>query len=187
MYDAIVVAGGRARRLDGVDKPALRIGDSSLLERVVTAVDAAANVVVVGPSRELPRAVIWCREEPPGGGPVAAIAAGFVRTSAEVVVVLAADLPAIAPAVPVLVAAVGDGADAALLVDGGGRVNHLAGAWRRPALAAALAAVGRPDGAAVRALVAAVTPTLVPDPAGWGEDCDTWDDLVRIREREAEA
>lgn len=181
VFDAIVLAGGRGRRLDGADKAALIVGDTSLLERVVTAVAGAGTVVVVGPPRDLPRTVLWCREEPVGGGPVAAIATGFARTSADVVVVLATDLPAIAPAVPVLLAALADGAPAALLVDEHGRVNNLAAAWRRSALAAALAAVGEPRGAAVRSLVATVTPALVPDPSGWGRDCDTWDDLARAR------
>ncbi|HEV7206250.1 MAG TPA: NTP transferase domain-containing protein [Jatrophihabitans sp.] len=184
MYDAIVVAGGAARRLDGADKPGLLVGDSSLLERVVAAVGGAEALVVVGPPRPLARDVVWCREDPPGGGPVAAIAAGFAHTSSDAVVVLAADLPAIAPAVPVLLATLDDGAAAALLVDSGGRVNNLAGAWRREALAAALEALGDPHGAAVRALVAAVGPVLVADPSGWGQDCDTWDDLDRARDRE---
>ncbi len=186
MYDAIVVAGGAARRLGSVDKPALLLAGSSLLDHVLAAVADAERTVVVGPERDVARAVHWCREQPPGGGPVAALAAGFRHVRADVVVVLAADLPWIAPAVVALQAALGDGpADAALLVDSDGRVNHLAAAWRRPALGAALAAVGEPAGAPAHRVLAGTTYVTVLDPHGWGRDCDTWDDLAAAR-READ-
>jgi molybdopterin-guanine dinucleotide biosynthesis protein A len=181
VYDAIVLAGGRARRLGGAAKPQLTVGGRTLLDAAVAAVARAGQVVVVGPEQPVGRPVIWRREEPPGGGPVAALAAGLPATSAPLVVVLAADLPAIAPAVPALLAAVPmDGA--AVLTDAAGRANYLAAVWSRPALAAALASLGRVDGAAMRALVAA-TPSVVPvpDAGGWGQDCDTWDELARAR------
>jgi hypothetical protein len=72
----------------------------------------------------------------------------------------------------------------ASLVDGSGRTNHLAAAWRRADLAHALAAVGDPVGAAMRALAACVDPAdraTVEDTGGWGRDCDTWDDLADAR------
>lgn len=186
-YDAVVLAGGRARRLGGADKPAIEIGGRSLLDRVLDAVSGASTVVCVGPSRPTRRPVAWCREHPPGTGPVAALAAGLARTSASAVCVLAADLPWVAPAVPVLLAALtaDPAADAALLVDDGGRVAHLAAFWRRAALATALAALGDPAGAPVRALTGAARTVLVPDLEGWGRDCDTWDD-VEARRRESD-
>ena len=110
---------------------------------------------------------------------MAALAAGVGRTAAPVVVVLAGDLPWIGPAVPALTAALsGSAADVVELVDTGGRPNHLAAAWRRPALVAALAGLGDPSGASMRALVAGVRHAGLPDPAGWGRDCDTWDDVA---------
>jgi molybdopterin-guanine dinucleotide biosynthesis protein A len=187
VFDAIVLAGGAARRLGGVDKPAQQVGGTSLLARVVAAAAGARRIVVVGPRREvgeLPRQVTWRRESPPGTGPVAALTAGLGATSAPTLLVLAADLPYVAPAVAPLLAAVTGGADVALLVDDTGRVNHLAGAWRRKALRAALDSLGGGAGAAMRSLVdAAGEPTLVPDDGGWGRDCDTWDDLERARAR----
>jgi molybdopterin-guanine dinucleotide biosynthesis protein A len=126
--------------------------------------------------------LIWCREQPPGGGPVAAIAAGFGRTTADAVVVLAADLPWIAPAVPRMLAALGN-ADVAVLVDASGRRSYLAAAWRRTALRAALAATGGPAGVAARRLFDGVEVIEVLDSAGWAEDCDTWSDVERARRR----
>src|SRR3954451_21606618 len=89
-YDAVVLAGGSGRRLGGVDKPALRVGSTSLLDRVLGAVPDASSVVVVGPSRATSRPVTWVREDPPGGGPVAALAAGLPLMTAPFVAVLAA-------------------------------------------------------------------------------------------------
>ncbi len=187
MFDAIVLAGGRATRLDGTDKPALVIGDRSLLERVLAAVDDADRVIVVGPARPLRsvrRSVQWCREEPAGGGPVAGLAAGMKHVTADAVVTLAADLPSIAPAVPRLLAAISGGpADWAALVDDGGRVNYLAAAWRRAALQQAMESLGEVSGASMRALTSTVPPTPVPDTQGWGLDCDTWGDVDEARRR----
>jgi molybdopterin-guanine dinucleotide biosynthesis protein A len=187
VFDAIVLAGGRATRLGGADKPALALGNRSLLELVLAAVDDAARVIVVGPTRPLtsvPRAVQWCREEPPGGGPAAGLAAGLKHVTADIVVTLAADLPSIAPAVAPLLAALAAGpADWAALVDDGGRVNYLAAAWRRVALQQAMAALGEVSSASMRALTAGATLAPVPDTQGWGLDCDTWGDVDEARRR----
>jgi molybdopterin-guanine dinucleotide biosynthesis protein A len=180
VYDAIVLAGGGGHRLGGVEKPQLQVAGHSLLDRAVAAVDAARRVVVVGPVQPVAAEVEFCREDPPGGGPVAAIAAGLPRTSADTVVVLAADLPWIAPAVPALLRAL-PAVGVALLVDAGGRANYLAAAWRRADLQRALDRVGAPAGTSMRSLVADTEPVYVADPGGWGRDCDTWDDLAEAR------
>jgi molybdopterin-guanine dinucleotide biosynthesis protein A len=187
VYDAIVLAGGGARRLGGAAKPQLQVAGATLLDRVIGAVPDAGTVVVVGPRQPAGRPVVFAREDPVGAGPVAALAAGFARTSADTIVVLAADLPWVAPAVPLLLRALPE-VGVAMLVDVGGRANYLAAAWRRPSLLAALAALGEPAGASMRALVAAVAERVyVPDEGGWGQDCDTWDDLARARSRREDA
>uniref|UniRef100_UPI00055F84E1 molybdenum cofactor guanylyltransferase n=1 Tax=Kitasatospora sp. MBT63 TaxID=1444768 RepID=UPI00055F84E1 len=91
-YDAVVLAGGAAARLGGADKPGLTVGGRSLLDRVVAACEGADRIVVVGPQRAT-AGVRWAREEPPGGGPVAAVAAGLAQVTADRVLLLAADLP----------------------------------------------------------------------------------------------
>lgn len=184
MFHAIVLAGGKATRLDGADKPGLEVAGTSLLDRVLAAVADADRIVVIGPARPVSPAVTWCREQPPGGGPVSALAAGLEHVDADVVLTLAADLPWIAPAVPVLLAALsGTGSDYAALVDGEGRVNYLAAAWRRASLARALTSAGDPRGRSMRSLVSAAAMIEVPDAGGWGLDCDTWDDLDAARRR----
>ncbi|MGH3433518.1 MAG: NTP transferase domain-containing protein, partial [Thermocrispum sp.] len=74
---AVILAGGAAARLSGVDKPMLEVGGKPLLHTVIGAVAGAAAVVVVGPRRTDTMRVRWAREDPPGGGPVAALAAGL--------------------------------------------------------------------------------------------------------------
>lgn len=179
MFDAIVLAGGSARRLDGADKPAVAVGGATLLDHVLAAAHGAERVVVVGPQRAVDEEVTWAREEPPGGGPVAAIAAGLEHVERDWCLVLAADLPAIAPAVPLLLTAANH-ADVAVLT-AAGRRNHLAAVWRTDALRGAVDALDRVADAAARELFAGIEVVEVPDDGGWGRDCDTWDDIEQAR------
>ncbi|SCL22440.1 Molybdopterin-guanine dinucleotide biosynthesis protein A [Micromonospora nigra] len=91
----MVLAGGAARRMGGRDKPAVPVGGQPMRDRVLTAVAAADTRVVVGPAGPTPAGVRSTREDPPGGGPVAALAAGLalLDPATTVVAVLAADLP----------------------------------------------------------------------------------------------
>jgi molybdopterin-guanine dinucleotide biosynthesis protein A len=180
-YDAVVLAGGSGRRLGGVDKPALRVGEQSLLDRVLSAVADASVTVVVGPARETSRPVTWVREKPPGGGPVAALAAGLPLVTSSLVAVLAADLPFLdAGTVSQLRGALGD-YDGALLVDDDGRDQLLVGVWRTAALRAALpASVAGARLGAVLGGLRAVRLSADVQPAPWF-DCDTEADLTTAR------
>src|SRR5690606_2093103 len=94
-YAAVLLAGGAARRMGGRDKPGVVVGGRPMRERVLSAVATATRRIVVGPLVPLPAGVLRTREEPPGGGPVAALAAGLalIDPATPVVAVLAADLP----------------------------------------------------------------------------------------------
>lgn len=184
-YEAIVLAGGDSRRLDGADKPALVIGGSTMLERVIAACSGADHTVVVGPRRSGISGVRWCEESPPGGGPVAALAAALPLVQTPVVLTLAADLPFVGPAVPVLLERIGH-AEVAVLVEVGGRRNLLAAAWRTSALREHLADL-EPVGLPVRALFAEADVAEVVDDLGWGHDCDTWPEVAAARAAAATA
>jgi molybdopterin-guanine dinucleotide biosynthesis protein A len=100
MLAAVILAGGAARRVGGATKPALQVGGEALLNRVLASVALARPRIVVGPDELtglLPADVTLTREDPPGGGPVAAIAAGVScldpATPHLLVAVLAGDLP----------------------------------------------------------------------------------------------
>ena len=189
-YDVIVPAGGAARRLDGADKPGLTVGETTLLDRVLAACAGARTTVVVGPARPTTRAVVrWTREQPPGGGPVAAVAAGLDLVTADTVLLLAADLPFLdRRTVERLASALeeaGPYTDAAVLVDAGGRDQPLTAAYRTAALRAALAALGGdPAGQPLRRLVGGLNRLRVADTDNVAYDCDTWEDLEQARERD---
>lgn len=181
MFDAIILAGGSARRLDGTDKPAIEIDGTTLLDRTVAAAKGAERIVVVGPRRPTASEVLWAREDPPGGGPVAAIAAALDQAEAAYCLVLAADLPWIGPAVPLLLSAATN-TDAAVLTTAGRR-NHLAAAWSADALREAVGRLDEVSGAAARELYVGVRVVEVSDEADWGIDVDTWDDVKAAQER----
>ncbi|BAJ29674.1 putative molybdopterin-guanine dinucleotide biosynthesis protein A [Kitasatospora setae KM-6054] len=182
----MAAAGGAGRRLGGADKPALTVGGRPLLDLVLAACPDARQLLVVGPERRTERAgVRWLREDPPGGGPVAAVAAALPEVTAPRLLLLAADLPFLDVAtVRRLLAALDDPArDGALLVDADGRDQPLAAAYRTAALRTALAALGDPAGRPLRALLAGLRLARLPDPADASFDCDTWTDLAEARER----
>ncbi|MFF4832445.1 NTP transferase domain-containing protein [Streptomyces sp. NPDC001315] len=187
-YDAIVLAGGAARRLGGADKPGVRVGGRPLIDRVLAACAQARTTTVVADPRPTARPVTWAREEPPGGGPVAALDAGLRHTTAEQVVVLSADLPFLGePTVRRLLAALrASGAEGVLLTDADGRDQPLVAAYRAPALRRELAALtlehGALTGLPLRRLTAGLDLTRVPDPVA-SFDCDTWDDIAIARAR----
>lgn len=184
-FDAVVLAGGAAKRLGGADKPGLTVGGRSMLDRVLDACGGAASTVVVGPERESGRdGVRWTREEPAGGGPVAAVAAGLSLVTADRMLLLAADLPFLdARNVQRLLTALDD-AEAAMLVDAAGRDQPLAAAYRTAPLRASLAALGVPAGAPLRRLTAPLRTVRLADPDGVAYDCDTWEELAQARDRE---
>ncbi|RSN48896.1 molybdenum cofactor guanylyltransferase [Streptomyces sp. WAC 04229] len=136
-----MLAGGAARRLGGADKPGLRVGGRALLDRVLAACAGARTTVVVADPRPTARPVTWAREDPPGGGPLAALAAGVRHTTAEYVLVLSADLPFLGePTVARLLSALAAGeADGVLLTDADGRDQPLVAAYRASAVRRELA------------------------------------------------
>src|SRR5437868_7832046 len=173
-YDAIILAGGQARRMGGQDKPGLTVGGRPLVELVAAAVAGARLLVVVGPPRNLPGAIV-AREDPPGGGPVPALRAGLAEVSAPLVALLAGDLPLIRPEhVTALRRAVTETGTAvetgAVLLDDSGRAQWLAGVWRTEALRAALNAY---TGHSLHGLLAPLAPVRLALPGTPWFDCDT--------------
>lgn len=175
-YDAIVLAGGSARRLGGIDKASLEVGESTLLFRALAAVSGARTVVVVGPMRHVPESVLVVSEEPPGGGPVAALAAGLKHMNTSVVVVLACDMPFVTTqTVDQLVAAASTSDHGALLIDPGGRQQYLTAAYRVAALESALDRLESVDGAAMKQALQPLTLIEIASDADITLDCDAWD------------
>lgn len=86
--DAIVLAGGRARRLGGADKAHVELDGRGLLAHVLDGLAATGLVgraAVVGPSDAADDAalpLVRVQEDPPFGGPVAGIGAGLAALGA---------------------------------------------------------------------------------------------------------
>jgi molybdopterin-guanine dinucleotide biosynthesis protein A len=188
-YDAIVLAGGAAKRLGGVDKPSVSVGGRALLDRVLGVCRDAGRTVVVGGRRATARPVVWAREEPPGGGPLAALDAGVRQIEAQAVLVLSADLPFLGErTVRQLIGTLGtSGREAALLTDAGGRDQPLVAAYRTEPLRRELALLATEYGSLTGLPLRLLTQEL--DLARIGAeplasfDCDTWEDISAARAR----
>ncbi|RBY91872.1 molybdenum cofactor guanylyltransferase [Blastococcus sp. TBT05-19] len=181
-YAAVVLAGGRAARLGGLAKPQLEVGGRSMLDAVLDAVPDARPRIVVGPPQPSPADVVVVREEPPGGGPVAALRAGLREVRTEVVAVLAGDLPFLtAELLTDLRRALR--ADGVLVVDDEDRDQLLLGVWRTEPLRAAVDDGPPALHRALRGLDVDRHRPSVPSgsPAPW-VDCDTPEELARARE-----
>jgi len=172
--------------MGGVDKSALEVDGGTLLERSLAAVSAAAEVVVVGGRRPTSRQVTWTVEDPPSGGPAAAVLAGLdaLRLDVDVVVVLAVDMPRVGAQTVGRLVAVAEAdptADGALLVAPDGRRQPLAAAYRRAALGSARPAGDVPThGMPMRRLIASLRLREVTAVGEEAQDIDTWADLRRL-------
>ncbi|MEV7369786.1 DUF6457 domain-containing protein [Streptomyces sp. NPDC090301] len=208
-HDAVVLAGGAAQRLGGADKPGVRVGGRALLDRVLAACRGADRTVVVGDARPTVHSVRWTREDPPGGGPLAALDAGVREigagaragvgpevgsgggdAGADVLLVLSADLPFLdEDTVHRLLGALADApdAEAALLTDAGGRDQPLVAAYRVVPLRQELARIaeerGTLAGGPLRQLTGALRLTRVAAGPLASFDCDTWEDIATARAR----
>ncbi|WP_406400834.1 molybdenum cofactor guanylyltransferase [Streptomyces sp. NBC_00879] len=188
-YDAIVLAGGAAKRLGGADKPAVRVGGRALLDRVLGVCRDAGRTVVVGGRRPTARPVVWAREEPPGGGPLAALDAGVRQVEAAAVLVLSADLPFLGErTVRQLIGTLGtSGREAALLTDAGGRDQPLVAAYRTEPLRRELALLateyGSLTGLPLRLLTQELDLARIDAEPLASFDCDTWEDISAARAR----
>jgi molybdopterin-guanine dinucleotide biosynthesis protein A len=182
VWDAVVVAGGRGRRLGGRDKPALELSGRTLLDIALDAVAAARTAVVVGPQRPVDRPVRWAQEQPAGGGPLAALAAGVrvLPAGADVIAVLAADLPAVdAGTVHALMRAIDR--DGAVAVDPMGQPQPLLAAYDGAALRRALITISEHHGQPMRRLLDTLSLATL-DVGSAAEDIDTPGDLARWQE-----
>jgi len=184
----VVLAGGSSRRL-GSDKLVADLDGRGVLEALLDGVRAVApdaELVVVGPAGRASAGALVVSEDPPGGGPVAGLAAGLAAATMladdDLVAVLAGDQPFGAAALPVLTTACGSGdrgLDGAVGVDAGGRDQPLLAVYRAGPLRRAVGPV--PHGARVRDVVARLQLARITVPASAALDVDTAEDLQRAR------
>lgn len=177
-FAVIVLTGGTGARLGGADKATLPLSGSTPLTMIVEALPDDIDIVIAGRALPLLRAVTFRREEPPGGGPVAGIAAAVAGVQSPIVGVLAVDMPW---SVPVLMAAMDHlvttpDVDVIVPIDRDGRRQPLCSAWRTERLVACLPS--EPHGSSLRDLLArAVVWELTPEADNLLDDIDTPEDL----------
>lgn len=198
MLDLIIVAGGRATRLGGIDKPALVFDGRPLL---LAAVDAGValgirHTVVVGyEGRLVLPADVWrATEEPRWGGPAAAIVAGLRRLgsllgagfgAADLIVVVAGDLLRPNEAIAALLAEAEPildrypEVDGALAVDSAGRLQPLLSVFRASSINQATTTWGAATNLSVRRLIESLVLADVPVDDHLLADIDTPDDAAR--------
>ena len=185
---AVVLAGGSAARMGGVDKAAIELDGTTLLERALAATMTAFEVVVVGEQVPTTRPVTWTMEDPRGGGPAAGLltALGRFLRPPELVQVLAVDMPNVGPGTFSRLAEplAGTTYDGAVLVDEGGRRQSLCAVYRRRALVgAAPRDAGAWQGLPVHRLLEPLRLLEVAARGDESRDVDTWAALRDLRER----
>lgn len=124
--DSIIVAGGSASRMGGVDKAMLPLGLSgeTLLEDIIKS--CPGKVFIVGYPRKIATQsndqVTWVADLNPGGGPAAGIWSGLASITSEYVFISAADQTLSAETVSKLIKSA-NGSDGAWAIrsDGGGQ------------------------------------------------------------------
>lgn len=180
-FSAIVLAGGRAVRLDGADKASVEYLGRTLLEHALDALLDAHEVVVVGDPVPTTQTVTFTRENPRYGGPVAALLTGldaFVLPP-RTVGVLAVDMPRVSPWTFRRLQEAAVGHDGAFLTDADGR-RQLAGVIDADRLRAV-----RPDhehqhGMALHRLLDTLDLVDIGPDGDEGRDVDTWEDLLDL-------
>lgn len=176
-FCGIVLAGGTAARMDGIDKAGLELGGRTLLEWSIDAFVDADEVVVVGPPVRTARPVTFTREDPPRGGPVAGLLTGVdaLLRAPSLVGVLAVDMPHVTMGTMRRLREAATGRDGAFLVDGDRR-RQLAGVLSADRLAAVRPDLEHQHGMSLRALLAPLDLADVPADGAESRDVDTWAD-----------
>ncbi len=142
MLSVIILTGGESRRF-GSDKSHALIGIKSLVEELLTSLSRNMEIVVVGPTIEnASRPLKYAREDPVGGGPVAAISAGLELVQSEFVAIIATDMPFASQIIEALSKAMPFDHDALVPLDAQGVRQPLCAIYRVASLRRALTTLG---------------------------------------------
>jgi molybdopterin-guanine dinucleotide biosynthesis protein A len=108
---AAILAGGRATRLGGVNKGALEVGGTPIVDRQLEALRSVTrDIFVVGPPHPLwtARGLRVVADEFDGGGPLAGIYTALLHSPADRTLVVGCDMPFLSPDVLSRLASVAD-------------------------------------------------------------------------------
>ncbi len=181
---SVILLTGRSSRRMGSDKASLDFGNDTLLKFQLDQIPHGIPIVVVGETIEAGPELRFTREDPPGSGPVAAIAAGLELVITPEVLLLAVDAPFVLP--QSLGLDLAPHANALIPRDQGGKAQYLAGLYRSDPLRLALEQLGSPEGKSMRELISNLPNAeyleISPKNSEYFIDLDTPDDLATARE-----
>lgn len=135
MWTAAILAGGHARRLGGIDKSALLVRGTSILDRQLGVLRSLTPHILIVASdehryREAGVPVVCDRIR--GAGSLGGLYTALVEAPTDQLVVMACDMPFLTAPFLTRLAALGAGADAAMPRDARG-LHPLCAAWARRA------------------------------------------------------
>ena len=179
--DSIIVAGGSATRMGGVDKAMLPLGlgGNALIADVIQS--CPGKVFIVGYPREIGtvanESVTWVPDLNPGGGPAAGIWSGLTSVTSEYVFISAADQTLSSDTVSTLIAAA-LGRDGAWAIRSDGNGQPLCACVRTELLRDLLTSTQGVNQSPLRLLssLQMVGVNVNPDQV---VDFDTWQDVAK--------
>jgi molybdopterin-guanine dinucleotide biosynthesis protein A len=183
-FCAVILAGGSAARMGGIDKASVELAGRTLLEHAIDALIDADEVVVVGEQVRTERPVTFVREDPPLGGPVAGLLAGVdaLLRSPRLVGLLAVDMPHVSSATFRRLREGAAGRDGAFLFDASSGRRQLAGVLDAGRLADVRPGLEERHDMAMHRLLDPLTIVDVPALGREARDVDTWADLRDLRD-----
>lgn len=188
--DALILAGGRASRLGGLDKASVIVGQARLVDRVIAAARRAGlgRVIVAGPPHTGQLADVVVREDPPFSGPVAALGAGLDQVQGQWLLLLGCDLVHPAAIIDQLLAAIpptsASRPAAVVLQDEAGHPQWVASCLRTSALRRCLGdySPGQLAHQSLRGIIGQLQPQFVATASATTADIDTPAQLAQARQ-----
>ena len=183
--DSIIVAGGKASRLSGIDKALLPFGSAGNALLVDAVAACPGRVFVVGLPRDIAVAeiarVIWVSDLNPGGGPAAGIWSGLEHVDTEYVFISAGDQTLDSETVTAIIEAA-SGNDGAWAIREDGLGQPLCACVRTQLLRDLLAPTQGINLSPLR-LLSTLNMVGVSVKPGQVTDFDTWTDVARAVKR----
>jgi molybdopterin-guanine dinucleotide biosynthesis protein A len=177
----VLLTGGKGTRMGGVSKAELTLNGYTFRNRILLALISVPQIIVVGPTftAENPK-ISFTREQPIGGGPVAAISAAIPLVEHEFVGILSVDAPfAVSPLLEMYRVVEQDSIDEALVATDGKYESYLVSVFRRDALIRALTQLGKAENASMKSLLSHIEYGSVQFPRHQLIDVNTPEDLKR--------
>ncbi len=175
---SLVIAGGKASRLGGIDKTMLPLGinGGTLLEDVIAA--CPAPVIVAGAPRSISREVTWIADLAKDGGPAAGIWAGLAHVTSEYVFLTAGDQQ-LSPKIAREICEAAIGRDGAWALRSDGQGQPLLACVKSALLRELLAPTNGIDASPLK-LMQQLDMVGIKVEESQIRDVDTWSDVARL-------